>query len=284
MLYKRQYLYVFLTAGLIFIIQPSWAGEKSSYDKPWKKVAIDVGYLITSIDTSVNLAAKGLGVEVDAEEFFGLDTTNSVAKINGYWRFTDNLRHRFDLQWSSYRRDGYKKIGRDFTFEDKNGNEIVIPAGTEVNSHFDVDMYKVSYSYSFFQDDRIDLAAAIGLYWMPIDIGVDSTGLIRVHEEESFDAPLPTIGLRADFAITTKWFIRSKLNIFYLEIDQFKGSIYESTVALEYLPWKHLGFGLAFDTFNLHIEANGEDYPEIDFRGEINFNVTGLLLYAKMFF
>jgi len=284
MLIKRNSLYVLLAAGLIFFIQPAWAKDTDSKDKPWEKVAIDVGYLITSIDTSVNLAAKGLGVEVDAEEFFGMDTTNSVAKINGFWRFTDNLRHRLDLQWSSYRRDGYKKIGRDFTFEDKNGNEIVIPAGTEVNSHFDVDMYKVSYSYSFFQDDRIDLAAAIGLYWMPIDIGVDSTGLIRVREEESFDAPLPTIGLRADFAITPKWFIRSKLNLFYLEIDQFKGSIYESTVALEYLPWKHVGFGLAFDTFNLHIEADGEDYPEIDFRGELNFNTTGLLLYAKMFF
>jgi len=284
MLVKKKCLYVFFAICLICFIRPALAEETDSKDKPWKKVAIDVGYLITSIDTSVNLAAKGLGVEVDAEEFFGMDTTNSVAKINGFWRFTDNLRHRLDLQWSSYRRDGYKKIGRDFTFEDKNGNEIVIKAGTEVNSYFDVDMYKVSYSYSFFQDDRIDLAAAIGLYWMPIDIGVDSAGLIRVREEESFDAPLPTIGLRADFSITPKWFIRSKLNLFYLEIDQFKGSIYESTVALEYLPWKHVGFGLAFDTFNLHIEADGEDYPEIDFRGELNFNTTGLLLYAKMFF
>jgi hypothetical protein len=119
---------------------------------------------------------------------------------------------------------------------------------------------------------------------MPIDIGVNSTGLISVNERENFTAPLPTFGLRADFAITPKWFLRSSLEVFYLEIDQFKGSIYESTVALEYLPWKHLGFGLAFDTFNLHIEADGEDYPQIDFQGELNFNITGLLLYVKMFF
>ena len=259
-------------------------GEKNSYDKPWKKVSVDVGYLITSMNTSLNLGAKGLGVEVDAEDFFGMDTTYSLVKIKGFWRFTENRRHRLDFKWSSYRRDGYRKIGKDFTFEDKDGNEITIPDGTEVNSHFNVDMYKISYSYSFFQDDRIDLGAAIGLYWMPIDIGVNSSGFISVREEEKFDAPLPTIGIRADFAITPKWFFRSSLDVFYLEYDQFKGSIYESSVALEYLPWKHLGFGLAFDTFNLHLEANGEDYPEIDFRGSINFNITGLLLYAKMFF
>jgi hypothetical protein len=45
-----------------------------------------------------------------------------------------------------------------------------------------------------------------------------------------------------------------------------------------------VGFGLGFNSFNLDIQANGEDYPQIDFRGNINFNYAGLLLYAKMFF
>ena len=35
-------------------------GEKNSYDKPWKKVSVDVGYLITSINASLNLFAKGI--------------------------------------------------------------------------------------------------------------------------------------------------------------------------------------------------------------------------------
>ncbi|MBC2712075.1 MAG: hypothetical protein HGJ94_14155, partial [Desulfosarcina sp.] len=143
-----------------------------------------------------------MGVEVDVEQFFGMDTTNSVLKMKGFWRFTDNRRHRLDLKWSSYRRDGNRTILEDFTIEDEDGNEITIPAGSEVTSNFDIDMYKASYSYSFFQDYRIDIAGSIGLYLMPIDIGVNSTGFIRVNESEKFDAPLPTIGLRADFAIT----------------------------------------------------------------------------------
>jgi hypothetical protein len=284
MLIKRHSLYVLLAAGLLFFIQSAWAKEADSKHKPWNKFNVDAAYLIASVDTELNLGAKGLGVKVDVEDFFGMDTTNSIFKLKGFWRFTDNLRHRFDFEYSSYRRDGYRKILEDFIFEDDNGNQHTIPAGTQVNSYFDLDIYKISYNYSFFQDDRIDLATGIGFYWMPIDIGVESTGLIRVHESEKFDAPLPTILLRADFAITPKWFLRSSLELFYLEIQQFKGSIYQSTVALEYLPWKHVGFGLAFDTFNLHIEADGEDYPEIDFEGELNFNITGLLLYMKMFF
>jgi len=218
------------------------------------------------------------------KNFLGWTPPTRYIKLKGFWRFTDNLRHRLGFEYSSYRRDGDRTILEDFTFEDDQGNQITIPAGSQVNSYFDFDIYKVSYNYSFFQDDRIDLFAGIGFYWMPIGIGVNSTGLISVNEEESFDAPLPTIALGADFSITPKWFLRTSMELFYLEIKEFKGSIYQSTVALEYLPWKHVGFGLAFDTFNLHIEADGEDYPEIDFQGELNFNITGLLLYMKMFF
>jgi len=45
-----------------------------------------------------------------------------------------------------------------------------------------------------------------------------------------------------------------------------------------------LGFGLGFNTFDLNIEADGEDYPQIDFKGNLEFKYTGLLLYAKVFF
>jgi hypothetical protein len=128
----------------------------------------------------------------------------------------------------------------------------------------------------------MDLAANVGLYVMPIDIDLKASGLINVDQSETFTAPLPTIGLHADIVITPKWFLRTGFEVFYLEINEFTGAIFETRVALEYLPWKHLGFGMAFNTFNLTVEADGEDYPGIDFNGEIDFTYAGLLLYAKM--
>jgi hypothetical protein len=41
----------------------------------------------------------------------------------------------------------------------------------------------------------------------------------------SFTAPLPVIGLRADIAITPQWFLRIGSELFYLEYDNFKGSL-----------------------------------------------------------
>ena len=274
----------FVVLSCFIIAAPTLAEDAASQHKPWKNISLDFGWNFATLDTTLNLGVKGVGVALDAEDFFGLDTSTSVFRANAYWRFTDNQRHRFDIKWYSLSREGFKTIGRDITIEDDKGNEILLPLGTTVNSHLDLDLYRASYSYSFFQDDRIDLAGGIGVYILPIDIGLNASGIVSFDESEKFTAPLPTLGLRADFAITPKLFLRSYIDFLYLEIDQFKGSIFELTLGLEYLFWKHLGVGFAFDTFRLDIESDGEDYPGIDFNGNLKFDVTGLNIYMKLFF
>ena len=281
MLIKRTCLCVCLMASMLSFITPAWAENPAAQDTPWEKFNLSAGYFISNVETDLSLGA-GLGLTVNLEDLLGFDSTNSVFRIDALWRFTENRRHRLDLTWFSFRRDGSKTIGRDFTITDDQGNEINIPAGTQVTSNFDLDIYRARYSYSFFQDDRMDLAFSVGTYVMPIDIGLKATGLLNVDESEKFTAPLPTLGLRMDFAVTPKWFIRSNFEVFYLEIKEFTGTLFETNVALEYIPWKHLGFGVAFNVFNLDIEADGEDYPGIDFKGDLEFRYSGLLLYAKV--
>jgi len=244
---------------------------------------VSFGYFIANADSDLSIGS-GVGLTVNVEDLLGLDTTNSVLRVDSSWRFTDNLRHRLDFTWFAFRRDGSKTIDQDIPIDGDDINEDVIPAGSQVTTKLDFDIYRVAYSYSFFQDDRMDLAVSLGLYVMPIRIGLNASGIVDINETERFTAPLPAIGLRADFAIIPKWFLRVNSEIFYLEINAFKGTIYESQAAVEYLPWKHTGFGLGVNTFNLNIEADGEDYPEVDFVGELGFKYTGLLLYIKIFF
>ena len=108
---------------------------------------MDLGYFISHTNTELSLGS-GLGITVDAEDLLGLDASNSVFRIDGSWRFTDNRRHRLDMTWFSFRRDGSKTIGRDFTIKDDEDNEIKIPAGTQLRSKFDLDIYQAAYNYS----------------------------------------------------------------------------------------------------------------------------------------
>ena len=97
-------------------------------------------------------------------------------------------------------------------------------------------------------------------------------------------APLPGVGLRFDYAITPKLFLRQGVEFFYLEYQNFKGHMTNSSIRLEYNAWKHIGLGIGYDAFRLRIEAKGEDYPEIDLKGSVEFEYAGILVYGKVYF
>ena len=107
---------------------------------------------------------------------------------------------------------------------------------------------------------------------------------IKTVGREKFTAPLPVLGLRMYFALTPQWFIRTGSQVFYLEYDNFTGSVIEFRAAVEYNPWKHVGIGLGFDTLGIQLEADGEDWPGIDFEGNVDFKYTGLQLYLRWFY
>ncbi len=259
--------------------QPAFAEDQEIQATPWEKVSINLGSMVSSVDSNVRLSANGGGVDIDLEEALGMDPTQTVFRTDIFWRFTDNQRHRAELSWFALRQDGSRQLGQDITIDG-----VTYPTGTMVNSSFDMDIYKTAYSYSFFQDERMDIAASLGLYVMPISFELTASGFLNGYTAESVTAPMPVLGLRADFALTPKWFIKGNIDIFYLEYASFKGSIYDTKVALEYNAFKHFGLGLAVENFKVGVESEGEDYPQVDLVGRIQFRYIGALLYMKIYF
>lgn len=270
---------VMLAIFLAAICPPAFAEEKKAKELPWEKVSLNLGTFLAASSSNVRLGTPGLGVSIDVEEALGLDPTNTVFRADGIWRFTDNRRHRAELSWFAFRRTGTKTLGQEIII-----NGVTYPVGTTVNTGFDLDIFKAAYSYSFFHDDRMDIGASLGLFIMPVSFEITASGLLNHHASASFTAPLPVVGIRADFALTPKWFLKSNVDVFYLEYESFKGSIFDTKLALEYNAFKHVGFGLGVENFNLNVEAEGNDYPKIDLLGRFQFRYIGAMLYAKIYF
>jgi hypothetical protein len=257
--------------------------EAEQQKDPWEKYSIAIGGFISTVNTSIRFGS-GVGLDIDAEELLDVDSSNTVFRVGGLWRFTDTKRHQLDLSWFAYHRSGSATVGNTLEIEDPDGNIIIILPGTEVDTLLNIDIFQLAYSYSFLQDDRLDLAAIFGLFIMPVDIELEVSGLGGEEGTLNFTAPLPTFGLRMDIALKPKWFFRSGTQIFYLEYQNFKGSIMTMHGAVEYTPWDHIGFGLGIDSFTLKIEGKDEDYPNIDLTGKVGFHYVGLQLYARIFF
>ncbi len=276
---KKKLSICFLTIILIVFPQSVLTANDNDQDKPWEKLNIKLGGYIVALDSDVSIGSErlGIGASIDVEEALDLETSLSVFRAEALYRFDRRRRHQIDLKYFDFRRKATKNLTKDIEFRDK-----IYSIGTDVDSFFNIRVFKASYGYAFFQDDRFSMSASLGLFITPIEFGADADKI--GSEDEDITAPLPVLGLNVDFALTPKLFIKQNIEFFYFEINDFIGTLTSANVALEYNAWKHLGLGIGYDIFRFRIESQGEDYPGIDFTGKIEFGYSGLLLYGKIYF
>ena len=62
------------------------------------------------------------------------------------------------------------------------------------------------------------------------------------------------------------------------------GSFLSSSSSNIRLSANGLGIGIATELFYLEVEAEGEDYPAIDFTGKLEYQYLGAMLYGKVYF
>jgi hypothetical protein len=158
---------------------------------PWEKFNIQGGAFFAALSNKVTVGSEGAGVAVDLEDALGLDTQNTVFRLGTLYRIGEKRRHRVDLDYLYFNRSASKTLGKDIVV-----NDNIITAGTKVNSTFNYQIIRAAYSYSFFQDDRMDLAASIGFFVMPIKFELEAEGRGSRQGDFNFTAPLPAIGLR----------------------------------------------------------------------------------------
>jgi hypothetical protein len=269
--------------ALLLIAGHLRAMESSVPPQPWEKAGISAGVFYSKIESRLRVGV-GSRVGVDAENLLALNPDETVFRVDGNWRFSDNRKHRLDLMWFSFHRSARTEVLDDFTIENNEGELVTINAGTTINSYLNIDIYEGSYSYSFFQDDRVDLAARVGLYVMPIGLGVQAEGVGNKQASGRFTAPLPVLGYRLDLALTPRWYIRTGAQFFYIEYAGFKGSLLQGQGALEFVPLKNLAVGLGFDHLNFDLQSQGASYAGVNVNGQASVAYTGLQLYLRTFF
>ena len=281
---KRAVRTMIIVLLAVIISSPALAAEgKDPKDYPWERGYVNLGYYIARLDSSVRFGGKGLGLglELDVEEFLDLDTSDTSFRIDAGYRFGKTRRHKVEFSWFKFHREGTRNFSDPVVLPPELGGGTIGPG--DVNSLFNFDIYKLKYEYSFVFDERVDLNLGLGLYVMPIEFGLSAVinGDPQGEVREDITAPLPVVGVGFDFAITPNWIITQQVELFYLEYDNFKGAISSINFALEWLTWKHVGFGFGLDAMRVRVEAKGSDYPGVDFKGDIEFSYFGAQLYLK---
>ena len=268
---------------LVLLVCPLCAAADGAGDMTWERGYVNLGGYMADLNSSFRLGLDnvGLGLIIDTERFLGMKTNDYVFRLGAGYRFGESGRHKVELGWFSFDRRSEKRISEDIELPPEMGGDTLF-VGTTISSSFRFDIVKAKYKYSVVLDDRIDMNLGAGFYVMPVRIGLGKKG----EEEKAQDitAPLPVFGLGTDVVVTRHWLLRQSLDLFFLKVGSFRGSVLNAQAALEYSNWQHWGVGAGVDGLLIRVEANGGDYPLMDWVGALSFSYFGAQLYVKFLY
>jgi hypothetical protein len=251
---------------------------------PWEKGSLTFGGFIAAFDSTLAFGINhAAGVTLNAEELLGLDSSLTVFRAEAMYRPGESRRHQLDVTYARYHRDGNTTLSENIEIDG-----ITYPVGAQVESVFNFDIIRGTYSYALLQDERMRIALGLGVYAVPLryELNITTSSGRSAVEGADTTLPLPALALRADFQLIPKLFLYAGVDAMYLELSDFKGTLLDVNIGLEYRPWKHFGLGLGYNSLSVDVEANSKnsDYPGVDFVGEVGVRYSGLLLYGKLSF
>lgn len=235
--------------------------------------SLSLGGFVTDYDTETRLDSNNnRSIDVDLEDDLGLDSSDSVFRIDGYYKF--NPRHRFDFSVFDLSRSATNPVQRGIQWGDK-----FYSVDTLVESDFDLKVYKAAYTYSFLVSDRGYLGITAGLYVADINITLTDQTLLQA-ERGDVTAPLPVLGIRGEYELSENWTLRASGEFFALEIDdKFSGSLSDLFIGLDYQLFENTAVGIGFNSVAIDVSLDLSS-----FAGALDWKYDGGLAYLKFDF
>lgn len=218
---------------------------------------IQVGsQILADQTTEVSYGRNGASASLDVEDFFGMDTDNQVFRLDGYYRFSNE--HRIEFAYFGINSSGTKTVTNAFEWGEGN----TIEAGADVTSHFNVDIYKINYTYSFYRSEKVEMGVGAGLHVTGLDVGIHAQGTVNgtpgsiYADSTNITAPLPVVGFRLRYDITDDLEINFNYDFFAIKIGDYKGNIHNTTLMFDYAITDNFGIGAGLDLYSLSFEGD----------------------------
>jgi len=267
----RSVCVVAIIIAVLSINAAVWAAEEPLPDRFMLRFG---GYLVSNAETVARLDANAapVGAYIDFSDDLGGDTSNTVLRLDGLYRF--NNKHALGFSWYSLDFEGTRELNRDINWGDQ-----TFPINARVDSELKFDVYKVNYQYSLFHNQEAELGVSAGLHVMRFNAAISSSRSGK-SQEEGVTAPLPVFGLFGDYKFTPRFSAYFNYQFFAISYDdKIKGGLQDFLVGLEYRVVKNVALGAAYNRFAAKVESK-EDATTLN----VDTTWNGALLYAAVYF
>ena len=245
-------------------------------DSGWPLFNISAG--VTYLDANGVLGARppnGNLVTIIDFDRIGLDESDASHWFTLTWRSKNTRWGAWLANWR-YDVNGQRSWPGEWPLDEN----ISIPVGARLDSHFDADWYVLEATYSFFQNEKFDAGLGIGFHIVDletdlsahIDVGGQSVEIYRGDLDTL--APLPNILAYLHWRFHPRWETVMRAGWFGLDYDIYSGAMTNAHAMVSFMVSERFSLGVGYQFVNLDLDIERKNYQEIydiDFYGPILF-------------
>ena len=237
--------------------------------------SVGVYVLSPKLDATFNGNATRANIPVDFGRDFDMNNGVGVLRVDGLWRITP--KHDLRLVYFHHDTTRTRTLDHDVAWGD---NTYLANASLRADSN--LDLYELSYEYTFIRRPTFQLAAGGGVHVLNMSIKLsgqatvtDANGNVSQASystsNSNLPAPLPVIAARAAWAVTPHIFIEPEAQWLTYHYDGYHGNWWDLRMAAKWMFSRHFGLGVGYDYFHATL-----DVEKAKFNGNVTTSYSGL--------
>ncbi len=241
--------------------------------------SLDLGifYPDRQLDLAVNGTVTGINDEIHFDEGVRLDNADNTFAAELAWRY----RGRWSIVGQYFKSTDSARAVLD---EDIEWGDVVFGAGSSAAVGSQFSLTRIFFGRQLNTSKFHDVGIGAGIHWLHIGAFIEGEILINgtpegARRSVSVEAPLPNIGVWYKYSMSPRWALRTRLDLFSANIDEYEGLLMNVGFGVNYQAFEHFGIGLNYNYVELDVKIKKSDW-----RGNIETTYDGVYVYASFYY
>lgn len=212
--------------------------------------------------------------EIDFDD--ALHVSQHSTFFNGQIRWKFGKERKWSLAGQYFSNDA---TGESVLTEDVYWDGLTFREGTFVGAGVKLAVTRLFVGRSFIKNAQNDFGVGIGIHYLDMDayiegeviIDDETTGVQRAEVGDS--QPLPNIGAWYNYSPAKRWLLHARVDWISANIGDYDGTLWNTSVGVNFQAWRHVGFDLAWQYFNMNLKVDKDDW-----RGGVDLTYSGPVL------
>jgi len=221
----------------------------------------EVGLFFPSKSVRIGADGSSENDEIDFDEAFKLNDSETTLFLNFEWRFSKNRKWKVGVEYFAIKNADKAELNEDLVFDN-----ITFKKGTNIRGGFGINMYRIYVGRSFSRGLKHEFGAGLGVHALNTTAFIEgdvltSEGDINFERRAvSALVPLPNIGLWYYYTPTTKLALTARLDWFGITIGEYSGGLWNVAPGIKYQIFKNVGLGVDYRYFIVSANVNKTDW------------------------